>query len=90
MSINVNTVNDALKMQEASHNDATVHKLLKENRSLAYIILQLVKDKEAYLQRILDLESIAPRKIKLPDGSFVVWSCPPSFIPEKILDRTTD
>lgn len=34
------------------------------------------------VKRLLALEGIAPRRIKLPDGSVVIWHCPDHLIPE--------
>ena len=34
------------------------------------------------VERLMTLEGIAPRKIKLPDGRVMVWHCPDRLIPE--------
>lgn len=32
--------------------------------------------------RMMALDSIAPRKIKLPDGRVLIWRCPDELVPE--------
>ena len=56
--------------------------MLKMGKPLEDIIGELVAEKGKYLRRIMELESIAPRKIVLPDGRVMVWRCPDAFVPE--------
>lgn len=67
----------------AKYNDAMVAKMLKEGADLESVIAQLAADKEQYLKRIMELESIAPRKIMLPDGRVLAWQCTPELVPLK-------
>lgn len=62
--------------------DSTVHAMLKHGRSLEETIVALVCEKNLFMQRIVELESIAPRKIVLPDGRVMVWRCPDELVPE--------
>lgn len=62
--------------------DATVNAMLKHGRSLEETIVALVCEKNRFTQRIIELESIAPRKIVLPDGRVMVWRCPDELVPE--------
>ena len=62
--------------------DATVHQMLAHGRSLEETIVALVCEKNRFTQRIIELESIAPRKIVLPDGRVMVWRCPDELVPE--------
>ena len=64
--------------------DATVNAMLKHGRSLEEIIVALVCEKNRFTQRIIELESIAPRKIVLPDGHVMVWRCPDELVPEML------
>lgn len=54
--------------------------MLEMGKPLEAIIGQLYSEKKQYLKRIVELESIAPRKIVLPDGRVMVWRCPDAFI----------
>lgn len=65
----------------ARANDPTVHRMMAENLPLESIIEALVKDKEQYFKRIIELESIRPRKIETSDGKVLIWQCPPELIP---------
>lgn len=65
----------------ATLNDPTVAAMLKQGDSLEAIIGQLVADKEKYIERLIHLEGIAPRKVSLPDGRVLVWRCPHNLIP---------
>lgn len=69
------------EFQYAKLNDPTVYRMVEHGAPLEAIIGQLVRDKEAYLKHIVSLERIAPRKIKLPDGRVLVWTCPEDSIP---------
>lgn len=64
-------------------NDAVVNRMLHMNMPLEAIILQLTKDKKAFVDHIVKLENIRPRVIKLPDGRKMVWRCPDEYIPEE-------
>ena len=37
------------------------------------------------VDRVIALDSIAPRKIKLPDGRVLIWRCPDELVPESPL-----
>lgn len=63
-------------------NDATVHAMLKAGRTLEETIVALVCEKNRFVDRIVELEMIAPRRITLPDGRVVVWRCPDHLVPE--------
>ncbi len=67
--------------ERAKYNDATVARMLREGAGAEAIIGQLAADKEQYLKRIIELERIAPRKILLPDGRVLIWTCPDELVP---------
>ena len=75
--------------EHASMMDATVNAMRRAGRSLEGIIAQLVTEKESLRQRIMELDSIAPRKIKLEDGKVIVWRCPDHLIPESRAAKQT-
>jgi hypothetical protein len=62
--------------------DPTVNAGLRAGLPLEDVIVALVEDKDRLMQRILELASIAPRKITLPNGEVRVWRCPDEFVPE--------
>lgn len=68
--------------ERAKFTDSTVAKMLEAGAGLESIIAQLVAEKEWGFKRIIALESIAPRKIRLPDGMVMVWHCPDDLIPD--------
>jgi hypothetical protein len=55
--------------------------MLRAGEGPEAIIGQLAADKEQYLKRIMELESIAPRKVVLPDGRVMIWQCPLELVP---------
>lgn len=67
--------------------DVTVHEMLEHGRSLEETIVALVCEKNRFVQRILELESIAPRKIVMPDGRIMIWRCPDELVPEANIMR---
>lgn len=62
-------------------NDSTVHQLVRRGVPPEGVIVALCEQKERMMKRIVELESIAPRKIKR-DGKTYVWHCPNELIPE--------
>lgn len=67
--------------QDAVNCDSTVDQGIKRGAALCNIIAALAREKQLLRQRIMELESICPRKIKSPDGKVYVWNCPPELIP---------
>lgn len=65
----------------ARYNDVTVSRMLRANEPLENIIGVLAREKEEYVKRIMELESIAPRKVVMPDGKVMLWQCPPELVP---------
>lgn len=66
---------------EAQRSSALVNSMLKsQGCTLQEIILALVKQEQALVKRLMMLEALAPRKIKIGD---TVWTyrCPDEFIP---------
>ena len=67
--------------ERARLNDVTVAMMLRQNQPLENIVGQLAAEKELYVKRIMELESIAPRKIVMPDGKMMLWQCPAELVP---------
>lgn len=70
-----------MTFEEAIANDATLNRGLRSGSTLAEIITMLVTEKQALLERVVKLETIAPKKIILDDGRVMVWRCPDHLIP---------
>ena len=49
------------------------------------VALSLVNDN--LLERVMLLEGIAPRRIRMPDGQVMVWRCPDDLVPETDLSK---
>lgn len=75
-------MSDKKDWQWAEQMDVTVNAMLNADRCqpLENIIIQLVKDKMAYLEEIERLQGIAPRKVTLSDGRVMVWHCPDELL----------
>lgn len=61
--------------------DSTVCHMVKAGATKDEIISELVTDKELYLRRIIELDLIAPKKYKLPNGTIMEWRCPSDLVP---------
>jgi hypothetical protein len=48
---------------------------------LASILNELARLKKTTSSRILELENIAPKAYRMPNGSIMVWRCPDELIP---------
>ena len=71
------------RLDQASANDVTVHNMLKQGADLEAVILQLTRDKMLLTGRIMELENIAPRRVRLPDGNSLIWRCPDEMVKER-------
>lgn len=49
--------------------------------TLESAVVALANDRERLIERIMELDRIAPRKIRLPTGEVAVWRCPDDLIP---------
>ncbi len=45
-------------------------------------IVELVKQKRALLKKVVDLDSIAPRRLKIGDRTYI-WHCPDDMVPDR-------
>ena len=72
--------------EDACNNDATVWKAIEAGVSYERLITVLAEQKRRLMQRIIELEMIAPRKMKASDGKTYVWRCPDELVPSIPLD----
>jgi len=78
-------VKSVCNIGEATANDPLVaHVRANLKGSMEDCVVALVNEKHSLLKRIEYLESVCPRKIKMPDGKFFIWQCPIDLIPETI------
>ena len=68
---------------EAASKCPIVAALLKVGETPEGIILILVKLKAQLLKDVEDLTLMAPKRIRMPDGSLRIWRCPEELIPER-------
>ena len=62
-------------------NDATVSSAVAGGASMGQIVIYLANEKAALLDRLMELEAIAPRRITLPDGRSAIFRCPDHLVP---------
>ena len=71
---------------------STFQHLLLNNPIVAHIMraggtaedcaVALAAHNDRLVDRLMTLEGIAPRRIKLPDGRVMIWRCPEHLVPE--------
>lgn len=66
---------------KAFNTDGTVHQFMSAGRSLEDLVAQLVSEKNELIRRLMAVEAIVPKKIRLPSGKVVYWHCPVDLIP---------
>lgn len=71
----------ALGVERVANTDATVHRILKGGGDLSDCVSALAAEKESLVRRITELESIAPKRIRLAAGGVATWHCPDDLIP---------
>ena len=64
-------------------NDGLVYAICHEAGTLEDCVVALVNQKQALIQRIVELERIAPKKVRLEDGTVMIWRCPDELVPEQ-------
>jgi len=69
--------------EAVQHNDVTVHRMLREGRDLREIITALANEKLQLRHEVMELASIAPKKITVHGQTFI-WRCPDELIPERL------
>jgi hypothetical protein len=71
-------------IDELKLSDPIVHQILGNGGNLEGCICALSDQNAQLVRRIIELESIAPKKIKTPDGQVMVWHCPDNLVPESV------
>lgn len=61
--------------------DATVRNAVSQADGLKLAIAHLVMEKQALVRKLIEIEAIAPRSYRMPDGRIMVWQCPEHLIP---------
>ena len=63
------------------HNPIVAH-IMRAGGTAEDCAVALSVHNDRLVDRLMMLEGIAPRRIKLPDGRVMVWRCPDHLIPE--------
>ena len=69
------------ELSEAASKCPLVKAMLKIDTTPDEIILMLAKLKNQLLQDVSNLKLMAPKRIRMPDGSLRIWRCPEELIP---------
>lgn len=69
-----------------SFEDAYLHEpiiqcILRNGGSMEDVAVALAGERNAIIKRLETLESIAPKKTQLPDGTIMIWRCPDDLVP---------
>lgn len=67
--------------QDVMLNDPTVNRIMKSGGTESACVVELANEKQRLMARIIELDSIAPKKYKTPDGRVMVWNCPEDLVP---------
>ena len=70
------------------HNPIVAH-IMRAGGTAEDCAVALSVHNDRLVDRLMTLEGIAPRRIKLPDGRVMVWHCPDHLIPETDMSNTT-
>jgi len=66
-------------------NNPIVARIMKAGGTAEDCAVALSVEYDRLVDRVIALDSIAPRKIKLPDGRVLIWRCPDELVPESPL-----
>ena len=70
-------------------NNAIVARIMDAGGTVEDCAVALSVENDRLTDRVMALDSIAPRKIKLPDGRVLIWRCPDELVPESPMLNTT-
>lgn len=59
-----------------------VARIMKAGGTAEDCAVALAVEYDRLVDRVIALDSIAPRKLKLPDGRVLIWRCPDELVPE--------
>ena len=62
--------------------DPVVYRVMHAGGNASDAIVALANQKNALIARVMELESIAPKKIRIGPDSVMVWHCPDDLVPE--------
>lgn len=74
------------RLAECRQKDPVVQRLLRAGAPLGDIIAVLSDLRAELMKRVMELESIAPKRIKTPDGSVYMWKCPADLVPIRAVE----
>ena len=63
------------------HNPIVTH-IMRAGGTAEDCAVALAAHNDRLVDRLMTLEGIAPRRIKLPDGRVMIWRCPEQLVPE--------
>ena len=69
-------------MKDACDTSPLVYQIMLNGGCPEDAVVALVNVQTEMVRRMMQLEGIAPRKIKIPDGREMVWRCPDELIPD--------
>ena len=69
-------------VQHLRRNNAIVARIMDAGGTAEDCAVALSVENDRLADRVMALDSIAPRKIKLPDGRVLIWRCPDELVPE--------
>jgi hypothetical protein len=64
----------------ARQRNSVVNAVLESGGDTTDCVVHLVKQNEVLLKRILELDGIAPRKMKVGEQTYI-WHCPDDLVP---------
>jgi hypothetical protein len=62
-------------------NDPYVNRIMKQGGTAEMCAVELANQNRELLRRVIELESIAPRKYRNEDGEMMIWRCPDGLVP---------
>jgi hypothetical protein len=74
-------MNEYSTLEEVRRKDPTAYRLIGR-AGLDTLVIALANEKAALMKRVGELELIAPRKMRWPDGSVRVYRAPEHLLPD--------
>ena len=68
-------------LHDARQTSPVVEHVLRAGGTLEDVVCALVNIHTGLTNRLIELEGLAPRKIKMPDGRVLIWRCPEELVP---------
>lgn len=80
---------DCPEFDRVRNRNPIIWKIMQMGGTAEDCAVALAENNDRLIARVMELEGIVPRRVKLPDGRVMIWRCPERLIPEMDISNST-